>query len=518
MARFTDRIDLAAERLGGAVLWATDDFFAEKENLLKAADPVFVAGKFTDRGKWMDGWETRRKRRYAESSRAYPDHDACILRLGLSGVVRGLVVDTTHFKGNYPSSCAVEGASIEGHPDVATLLSEGVRWTEILGSSDLQGDSKNEFAVDVRERFTHLRFSIRPDGGVARLRVHGDVMPGARWMGRRARPELVDLAAAEHGGLVVSCNDMFFGSRHNLVMPGRGVNMGDGWETKRSRRPGPDWVVVRLATSGVVERAIVDTLHFQGNAPDTCALDVASSDDDPDGGVDEGWRPLLARTSLQPHTAHVFEDALLAAGEATHVRLRIWPDGGVSRLRLHGVASAAGRERAGMRYVRSMPEPELEDALRACCGSTAWVRAMIEARRRDAASFSTLAALERRAREAWSAVGTADWDEAFRAHPRIGEQAAEGRESEVAQAWSSGEQSRVSEASAAVLEELRRANRAYEERFGRIYIVCATGKTAEEMLAIAKERLLGAPETELRRAAEEQRKITELRLEKLVLG
>jgi len=337
-------------------------------------------------------------------------------------------------------------------------------------------------------------------------------------MGRSDRPQLVDLAAAEHGGLVVACNDMFFGSRHNLIMPGRGVNMGDGWETKRSRRPGPDWVVLRLATEGTIERVIVDTLHFQGNAPDACAIDVATSETDPDGASDAGWRPLLERTSLQPHSQHVFEDAVLAAGDATHVRLRIWPDGGVSRLRLFGVASQSGRERSGIGYLRAMPEPELEAALRACCGSRAWVRAMADARKKSPSSFASLGALKKVAADHWNALAAADWDEAFKAHPRIGEKKAEGPQSKVAHGWSTREQSKVSEASQAVLDELRATNHAYEERFGRIYIVCATGKTAEEMLAIAKERMQNDPDTELRRAADEQRKITELRLEKLVKG
>lgn len=518
MADFTELIDLAAERLGGSVLWATDDFFADKENLLKPEEPIFVAGKYTDRGKWMDGWESRRKRSYAESSRTHPDYDVCLIRLGLSGVVRGVVVDTTHFKGNYPKACAIEGASIEGHPDPSRLLSSDVRWTEILARSELAGDSKNRFEVNVPERFTHLRFCIYPDGGVARLRVHGEVMPDARWMGRADRPQLVDLAAAENGGLVVACNDMFFGSRHNLIMPGRGVNMGDGWETKRSRRPGPDWVVLRLATAGAIERAVVDTLHFKGNAPDACAIDVAASDTDPDGANDEAWRPLLARTSLQPHTAHVFDDALLDAGVVTHVRLRIWPDGGVSRLRLFGIASDAGRERAGLRCLHAMSESALQAALRACCGSTTWVRAMLEERRTNPTSFASLDALKNVAAERWNALGVTDWDEAFNAHPRIGETKAHGPESSVAHRWSTKEQSKVSEASDAIRDELREMNKAYEARFGRMYIVCATGKSAEEMLALAKERMKSDSDTELRRAADEQRKITELRLGKLVKG
>lgn len=522
MSDFTELVDLASERLGGSVLWATDDFFAEKENLLKPTEAVFIDGKYTDRGKWMDGWESRRKRHYAESSRAYPDHDSCIVRLGLPGIVRGVVVDTAHFKGNYPAACSIEGASVEGYPDVATLLSDHVRWTEILPRSALTGDAKNRFAVRAAERFTHLRLHIHPDGGVARLRVYGDVVARAGWVGRSQRPELVDLAAVEHGALVVSSSDMFFGSRHNLIMPGRAVNMGDGWETKRSRRPGPDWVVVRLAAEGTIERVLVDTLHFKGNAPDACAMDVTTHPTtiatDPDGSKDEIWRPVLARTSLQPHTAHLFERSLLAAGNATHARLRIWPDGGVSRLRLFGIASLEGRERDGLRRLRVMPEAELEVELRACAGSSAWVRAMLVARHEREASFETLDALKASAREAWTKCSPSDYDEAFRAHPRIGETKAEGAVSEVAKGWSVNEQAKVTDASQAVLDELRETNRAYEERFGRIYIVCATGKSAEEMLAIAKDRMRADADTEFRRAAEEQRSITELRLEKMVLG
>jgi allantoicase len=300
--------------------------------------------------------------------------------------------------------------------------------------------------------------------------------------------------------------------------------MGDGWETKRSRRAGPDWVVVRLGTEGTIERAVVDTLHFKGNAPDFVALgvtSVAGGAADPDGSKDEGWIPLLPKTRLQPHTMHVFEDELAqergARTAATHVRMRIWPDGGVSRLRLFGVVSGPGREHYGMRYLRAMPEPELETALRACCGSNAWVRAMVEERGKNERAFRTLDALKLRAAEVWNTLRPDDWAEAFRAHPRIGEKKAEGPQSAVAQGWSAREQSKVDAASTQTLDELREANRAYEEKFARIYIVCATGKSAEEMLAIAKERMNNDPETELRRAAEEQRRITDLRLEKLVL-
>ncbi|MDB4946631.1 MAG: Allantoicase [Labilithrix sp.] len=528
MSDLTHLVDLAAERLGGSVLWASDDFFASKDNLLKPQEAVFIEGKYTDRGKWMDGWESRRRRDYAFTTPGpHPDFDSAIIRLGLPGLVRAVVVDTAFFTGNYPQACALEGASIEGHPSLATLLSDAITWTPILPreQATLKGGSKNYFEIaGASRRFTHLRFHIYPDGGVARLRVHGEVLPSARWLGSRARPQLVDLAAAENGALVVACNDMFFGSRHNLIMPGRGVNMGDGWETKRGRRPGPDWVVTRLATEGLIERVVLDTLHFKGNAPDFASLEVASvppGAPDPDGSKDEGWVPLLARTSLQPHTPHVFEDELAALPgshtPATHVRMRIWPDGGVSRLRLFGLATDQGRERAGMQYLRAMPEPELVAALTSCCGSSRFVRELAAERQRDPAAFATLASLKERAAQIWQRLATTDWDEAFRAHPRIGEQKAAATQSATAKAWSKGEQSSVDAASQATRDALQQTNRAYEERFSRIYIVCATGKSIEEMLEIAKERMQNDPETELRRAVDEQRKITELRLEKLVL-
>lgn len=291
--------------------------------------------------------------------------------------------------------------------------------------------------------------------------------------------------------------------------------MGDGWETKRSRRAGPDWVVVRLAAQGIVERAIVDTLHFKGNSPESASICVANVPDgapDPDGASDVGWSPLLPRTKLQPHTAHTFEDELAGGLAATHVRMRIWPDGGISRLRLFGAVTAEGRERAGMRYLRTMPAPELRASLLSCCGSTAWVDSMVNER-----PFASLEALKVAAARLWKALPEAAWDEAFRAHPRIGEKKADGHQSRTAAAWSGKEQEKVGAASASVLEELRQVNAAYEQKFGRIYIVCATGKTAEEMLAIARSRMDGDPRAELERAADEQRKITELRLEKLVL-
>src|SRR5947209_5200067 len=325
---FIELIDLASERLGGAVLYANDDFFAPKENLLKPSAPIFIEGKYTDRGKWMDGWESRRRRT--------PGFDWCIIRLGLPGIIRGVVCDTSFFRGNYPEQCSLEACAIDGHVDVEQLTSEAISWTEILPVSQLQGDSQNPFEIENHGRFTHLRFKIYPDGGVARLRVYGEVVPDWNALARRGE---VDLAAVENGARVLACSDMFFGHRHNLIMPGRAADMSDGWETKRRRGPGYDWSVIKLATAGDIKRLEVDTSHFKGNYPDSCSLEACDARGE---AVNESnlsslpWTEILPRTKLQAHTRHFYEDEIKKTGAVTHVRFNIYPDGGVSRLRIYG--------------------------------------------------------------------------------------------------------------------------------------------------------------------------------------
>jgi allantoicase len=325
---FTELIDLAAERLGGAVLIANDDFFAPKENLLKPSAPIFVEGKYTDRGKWMDGWESRRRRT--------PGFDWCIIRLGLPGIVRGIVVDTSYFRGNYPEHCSLEGATFLGLPSEAELLSEAAQWVPLLPQMPLAGDSPNPFPIQYDERITHLRFNIFPDGGVARLRVYGEVVPDWDQLKRAGH---IDLAAAENGALVLSCSDMFFGHRHNLIMPGRAANMSDGWETKRRRGPGHDWAVIKLGRPGQIHRIEVDTAHFKGNFPESCSLEACHVE----GPAPEDltslsipWSTVLPRTKLQAHTRHFYDRELLDTGVASYLRFSIFPDGGVSRLRVYG--------------------------------------------------------------------------------------------------------------------------------------------------------------------------------------
>jgi allantoicase len=327
---FTEYIDLAAERLGGQVLAANDEFFAPMENLLKVSAPIWIEDKYTDVGKWMDGWETRRRRT--------PGYDWCIVKLGLPGIIHGIVVDTSHFKGNFPEHCELEACAVDGDPGFAQLEDHATKWNTVLAKSPLTGDARNPFPITSGSRVTHLRFKIYPDGGVARLRVHGEAVPD--WPAlNRAGGEL-DLAAVEHGGWVILSSDMFFGSRNNLILPGRSTGMHDGWETRRRRGSGHDWCIVRLGAAGKVSRIEVDTSHFKGNFPESCSLEVCAAPRDLVGPGALGalpWKEILTRTKLQADSLHVYEKELLGAGEVTHARFHIYPDGGVARLRIFGI-------------------------------------------------------------------------------------------------------------------------------------------------------------------------------------
>ena len=333
---FTDMIDLVSERLGGRTLYATDEFFAEKENLLKPGRGIFIPDKYTENGKWMDGWESRRKR--------VTGHDWCLIKLGVPGVLAGVDIDTNHFLGNYPEHAAVDACELPGDPSVDQLTGASTEWERIVPITRLQGGSQHFLPVDSPRRFTHLRLNIYPDGGVARFRAYGTVVPDYARLS--AAGEAIDLAAVENGGVSVLANDMFFSHRNNLIMPGRAANMGDGWETKRRRGPGNDWVVVRLGVPGTIEKVEVDTNHFKGNFPDSCSLEALYLADEVPADFMSNrnlpWQTLLPQTKLQASHRHVFESELVAGGPYTHVRLSIYPDGGISRLRLFGRPAATG--------------------------------------------------------------------------------------------------------------------------------------------------------------------------------
>jgi allantoicase len=323
-------INLLAERVGGRAINCSDQWFASCDNLVKPGRGVFKAGEFTATGQWMDGWESRRSfgRQFRMSQL---DHDWCVLRLGFAGRIYGVDVDTHHFRGNAPLQVAVDGTHVRLDPEAET------QWTEIIPLTDVLPHEQNPIPCDSLERWTHLRLRIYPDGGVARFRAFGEVMPDPQ---DYLENETVDLAAVGIGGRGVAASDQFFSSTDNLVMPGRGVNMGDGWETRRRRDEFNDWAIIKLGKQGTVRKIILDTAHLRGNFPDRFSLEGCL---EPDSQVpSEGalWTPIINQQSLCPDREHTYtrEVQCPADQKFSHVRLNIFPDGGVSRLRVFGIA------------------------------------------------------------------------------------------------------------------------------------------------------------------------------------
>jgi allantoicase len=445
----------------------------------------------------MDGWETRRH--------SPTGNDWAIIRLGAPGVVREALVDTTYFRGNAPVQCALDGCVVSGD------ALQAAEWIPLLPLSPVDPDEQNRFTVAAPVRVTHVRLTIVPDGGVARLRLLGDVVDDLRVSADRHGS--LDLASVRHGGQIVGASEEYFSPAHHLLMAGDANDMRDGWETRRRRDTGPwptaslheashDWVVVHLATSGLVDRVEVQTTHFLGNHPQTCTVETC---DAPEAagmpGDDAQWHEIVPWSALGPHARHVFD--VTTPRQASHLRLQIYPDGGVARLRAYGRVTVDGWRRTGVRRLDTATATAAADALTHCCGASRWVKQMVVSR-----PFGSFAALTAAADRVWEAMEPDDWREAFAAHPRIGDRS--GPE------HTRREQSGTAGADAATLQALGDGNRAYERRFGHVFLIRASGRSAEEMLAALQERMSNDAATELAVAAEQQRQITQRRLDTLM--
>ena len=338
---FTRLPDLASRALGGAVVWANDEFFAEKENLINPDPPEYNPATFTNKGQQYDGWETRR-RRHGAPGVAGTDHDSAIIRLGAPGVIRGVVVDTAYFLGNYPPHCSVEAAWCDGYPSPKKLAK--AQWTTLVEPYPLHGGQAHHIPVDGPAlRYNYVRLNMLPDGGIARLRVHGEPVPDPEFLDGLT----VNLAALGDGARVTGCSDMFYCRAENLLMPGLPQSMGDGWENARRRDPGNDWVELALVGEGVIRVLELDTTHYKGNAPDRAGVSAANLEPGSSPRARD-WSVLLPPTRLQPDTPHRF--LIPDAMPATHLRLDVYPDGGVARLRALGTLTGNAMARLVHRW------------------------------------------------------------------------------------------------------------------------------------------------------------------------
>lgn len=458
-------IDLLSERAGGHVVDCNDQFFAPASNLIANSPPVWREGEYTERGKWMDGWETRRRRD--------PGHDWCVLRLGIPGRIARVTVDTSHFTGNYPEQFSLDASG------------DGDEWVEVIPRTQLSGDSVATFEVTDPHRVEMVRLNIHPDGGVARLGIEGEPIPAVSLV---CPGEDVDLASAAVGGQVVDASDLHYSHPANCLRPTAPAGMWDGWETRRRRDDGHDWVILRLGMSGVVDHVVVDTTHFKGNAPGWVSVDVSR-----DGS---SWDSIVDRAPVEADAVNLVAPDRPAP--AALLRLSIHPDGGVARVRVMG---RPGREAAGelrISYLNALFAAPARHFFHTACASSRWVDDMLDRR-----PYPSPAAVFHAAEAVFGGLERDDWFEAFAGHPRIGE---------TGDAMASREQSGARGHEA----ELARVNADYEEKFGFIYIVYASGKTGEEMLDIARSRLQNDRATEIENAAAAQREITATRLKRML--
>ena len=317
-------IDLAQKRLGTKVVYQTDEFFAKANRIIDSSEPIFIPNKFDNHGKWMDGWETRRKRNKG--------HDYLIIRLGKEGIISKLNISTLYFNGNQPEFASVEGCySKKKIPDKKT------KWKLILNKKKTKPSSNNIFNIKNKSVFSHIKLNIFPDGGVARLRVYGKIVINKT----QFKKKIINLSALSNGASIIACNNEHFGKAENILAPGNSKNMGDGWETRRSRGKNYDWVIFKCVT-GKIDNIQIDTHHFKGNYPDMCSVQGAYLSRVINNksiiAKSNKWKTILNKAKLRPHKKHNFKNKLIKGTKINYIRINIYPDGGISRVRIFGRA------------------------------------------------------------------------------------------------------------------------------------------------------------------------------------
>ena len=316
-------IDLAQSRLGSKIVYKTDEFFAPAKRIINPWPPVFKEGVFDKHGKWMDGWETKRKRNKG--------HDYLILKLGRPGKIHKVDIDTSYFNGNQPSKVSLDACYSKN-----ILPNKNSRWINILKKKSTKPNSHHFFNIKNKSIFTHIKLNIYPDGGVARIRIYGKV----ELKNVNFRNKLINLSSMLNGASIVGCNNEHFGRAENILAPGKSKNMGDGWETRRSRGKNFDWLIIKFGRTGTINKIEIDTHHFKGNYPDKCTVQAAYISKKISNysivKKSNKWKSLLNKVKLKANKKHSFNNRTMKKNKINFIKINIYPDGGISRIRAFG--------------------------------------------------------------------------------------------------------------------------------------------------------------------------------------
>ena len=316
-------IDLAQSRLGSKIVYKTDEFFAPAKRIINPWPPVFKEGVFDKHGKWMDGWETKRRRNKG--------YDYLIIRLGKEGKISRVNIDTTHFNGNQPNTASLQACHCKKN-----IPGKKIKWVTILKKKRIKPNTHNVFGIKNKSVFTHIKLNIFPDGGVARLRLFGEMVVKKLSFGKK----IINLSSLLNGASIVTCNNEHFGKAENILAPGSGKNMGDGWETRRSRGKNFDWLIIKLGRTGTINRIEIDTHHFKGNYPDMCSVQATYVPNKISNysvvKKSNKWKSLLNKVKLKANKKHSFNNKTMQKNKINYIKINIYPDGGISRIRTFG--------------------------------------------------------------------------------------------------------------------------------------------------------------------------------------
>ena len=314
-------IDLAQPRLGTKIIFKTDDFFASANRIIEPSPAIFKEGLFDKNGKWMDGWESRRKRTKG--------HDYIILKLGKPGSIKKVDVDTSYFNGNQPAMISIEGTNSNSNKI------NQLKWKPLLSKKKTRANSHHFFTINIKNIFTHIKFNIFPDGGVARLRLFGSIAKSNKLKNKK-----INLASLLNGASVIACNNEHFGKAENILAPGKAKNMGDGWETRRRRGVGFDWLILNSLDGKEIDKIEISTHHFKGNFPSHCSLQAtyipASKNSKIIVNSSVKWKYLLKEAKLSSNKIHIFKNNLMKKDKINFIKINIFPDGGISRFKIYG--------------------------------------------------------------------------------------------------------------------------------------------------------------------------------------